>query len=115
MGGGQSVAGRQAGSNAGHGLWVRYGGEPVSEEQIRFAAEHYAVAMVQPREVAAASLLKELNPAMKVLAYQCLSSTRAYETPEKEAITSGVSFAEAQREGGVWRPLVCPTSEWGTD
>lgn len=105
MGGGQPVAGRQAGSNAGHGLWVRYGGEPVSEEQIRFAAEHYAVAIVQPREVAAASLLKELNPAVKVLAYQCLSSTRAYEDPHVEAITSGVSFAEAQWEeerGARW-------------
>lgn len=86
-----------------YGLWVRYGGEPVTDEQITFAAQHYAVAILQPREVRAARRLKELNPAMTVLCYKCLCSTRNYE--EQEPFTSGVSFAQAEaaeKAGQKW-------------
>ena len=58
------------GNSASRGLWVRYGGEPVTEEHIKFAAEHYSVALLQPRQTYAAARLKELNPAMTVLCYK---------------------------------------------
>lgn len=77
-----------------YGLWVRYGGEDVSDEQIAFAAEHYSVAILQPREVEVATKLKRLNPSMTVLCYKCLSSTRSYET--EASLTSGVTYAEAE-------------------
>lgn len=83
------------GNSASRGLWVRYGGEPVPEEHIKFAAEHYSVALLQPRQTYAAARLKELNPAMTVLCYKCLSSTRSYET--EGPYTSGVSYAEAEQ------------------
>lgn len=80
---------------ASRGLWVRYGGEPITESQIEFAAEHYSVALLQPQQIYAAARLKELNPAMTVLCYKCLSSTRSYET--QGPFTSGVSYAEAEQ------------------
>ena len=83
------------GKPANRGLWVRYGGEPITEDQIEFAAERYSVALLQPRQVYAAARLKELNPAMTVLCYKCLSSTRSYET--EGPFTSGVSYAEAEQ------------------
>lgn len=86
-----------------NGLWVRYGGEEITDAQVKFAAEHYSVAILQPREVDAARRLKELNPTITVLCYKCLSSTREYE--KQAPFTSGVSFAEAQdqeRAGQSW-------------
>ncbi|WP_237224979.1 putative glycoside hydrolase [Rothia nasisuis] len=77
------------------GLWVRYGGEPITEAQIEFAARHYTVALLQPQHAWAATRLKALNPAITVLCYKCLSSTRSYETVGP--FTSGVSYAEAQQ------------------
>lgn len=94
----------------GRGLWVRYGGEPISRQQIEFAAQHYAVALVQPREREAARQLKKLNPDIIVLAYKCLSSTRVY---EKEApYTSGVSPKEAEENQWFARRLNGDRIEW---
>lgn len=100
------------GKPANRGLWVRYGGEPITEDQIEFAAERYSVALLQPRQVYAAARLKELNPAMTVLCYKCLSSTRSYET--EGPFTSGVSYAEAEQAGEQWfaRRLDGQLIEW---
>ena len=98
------------------GLWVRYGGQDITDEQIKFAAEHYSVALLQPDDEAAAARLKELRPSMVVLCYKCLSSTRNYESPGKY-ITSGVSYREAEeaeKAGGKWfaRRLNGEKIEW---
>lgn len=88
---------------ASFGLWVRYGGEEISEEQVIFAAQHYSVAILQPREVESARRLKELNPSMTVLCYKCLSSSRSYESGQ--ILTSGIGFAEAEKAeqaGQTW-------------
>lgn len=102
-------------TKVGRGLWVRYGGEPITRAQIEFAAQHYAVALVQPREREAARQLKELNPDIVVLAYKCLSSARKYE--ESSPYTSGVSYAEAEKaeaQGYRWfaRRLNGEKIEW---
>ena len=102
-------------SVATKGLWVRYGGQPITSKQIEFAARHYTVALLQPEYTDVVARLKEINPAMTVLCYKCLSSTRNYET--ESPFTSGVSFAEAEKaeaEGQQWfaRRLSGERIEW---
>lgn len=79
-----------------YGAWIRYGG-PVTPDQVAFAAEHYASAILQPWEVEVATQLKAARPDMPVLAYKCLSSTRSYETGP--LFTSGLSWREADSLG----------------
>ena len=84
----------RAGTPGKFGAWIRYGGDPISEEQLAFAAQNYAVAILQPWELDAARYLKEQSPNMVVLAYKCLSSSRAYEPGP--IYSSGVSYKYAQ-------------------
>ena len=80
---------------SGVGAWIRYG-DPITSEQIDFAAEHYRAAILQPWELAAAAELKKRRPDMTVLCYKCLSSTRSYEPGP--LYSSGVSYAEADEQ-----------------
>ncbi|MHA7179937.1 putative glycoside hydrolase [Arthrobacter sp. MDB2-24] len=82
----------------GVGAWIRYG-DPLLPGQLEFAAEHYRVAILQPWETAAAEELKRRRPDMTVLCYKCLSSTRSYEPGP--VYTSGVSYAEAEKQAGA--------------
>jgi hypothetical protein len=84
---------------SGVGAWIRYG-DPITEEQIRFAAEHYRAAILQPWELDAAAELKRQRPDMTVLCYKCFSSTRDYEPGP--VYSSGVSYREAEAAGGQW-------------
>ncbi|MFT8394728.1 putative glycoside hydrolase [Propionibacterium sp.] len=77
--------------------WVRYGDEQIRESEIRFAAEHCRVAILQPWETVAAAQLKAMEPAVTVLAYKCLSSTRSFEPGPVRS--SGVGFGEAEKIG----------------
>jgi hypothetical protein len=79
-----------------YGAWIRYG-EPITVEQLEFAAGRYRVAILQPWETAAAVRLKAADPAMTVLTYKCLSSARGYE--RGPIFTSGVSMEEAEEAG----------------
>ena len=83
---------------SGVGAWIRYG-DPITEEQIRFAAEHYRAAILQPWELDAAAELKRQRPDMTVLCYKCFSSTRDYEPGP--VYSSGVSYREAEAAGGA--------------
>ena len=49
----------RAGTPGKFGAWIRYGGDPISEDQLAFAAQNYAVAILQPWELDAARYLKE--------------------------------------------------------
>lgn len=82
-----------------HGAWVRYG-EPLTDAELDFAAGHYAVAILQPWEQAAARRLKTAQPALVVLCYKCLSSARSYE--HGPIYTSGVGYDEAEESGEHW-------------
>ena len=86
---------------SGVGAWIRYG-DPMTAEQIDFAAQHYRAAILQPWELDAARELKSRRPDMTLLCYKCLSSTRDYEPGP--IYSSGVSFAEAERGLRVVRP-----------
>ena len=90
--------GRQARTFA---AWLRYGKQAVEPDEIEIAAERYRVAVLQPWELSALNALKDRRPDMVVLCYKCFSSTRSYES-EGPFLTSGVSFAEAERAGESW-------------
>src|SRR4051794_32748992 len=81
------------------GAWIRYQ-DPLSDEQLDFAVEHYEAAILQPWETEAAGRLKEQRPDMTVLAYKCLSSVRDFE--QGPVFTSGVSLEEAEEGGEEW-------------
>jgi hypothetical protein len=85
--------------SAGRGAWIRYG-DPVTEDQIAFAAGHYRVAILQPWETDTLAQLKAAAPDMTVLQYKCLSSTRSYE--QGPVFSSGVDFEEAEEAGEHW-------------
>ncbi len=92
--------------------WIRYG-DVITDEQVQFAAEHYSVAVLQPWETQVLARLKSARPDMQVLCYKCLSSTRSYEPGP--VYSSGVSYAEAEAEGGRWfarRSGRGPRIEW---
>ncbi|WP_159717086.1 putative glycoside hydrolase [Actinomyces marmotae] len=93
----------------GVGAWIRYGG-PLQAQDVEEAARHYRAAILQPWETAAAARLKELAPHMTVLAYQCLSSTRDFEPPER--LASGIAHAEAARHGWHARRRDGSLIEW---
>lgn len=95
----------------GVGAWVRYG-EPITPEQLDFAARHYRTAILQPWELDAAAELKRRRPDMVVLAYKCLSSARDYEPGP--IFSSGVSYAEATAHGWLARRLDGSPIEWNT-
>ena len=81
------------------GAWIRYG-EHLNPEQVAFAADHYAVAILQPWESSAAREMKAAQPDMTLLCYKCLSSARSYEPGP--VFTSGVCHDEAEESGEHW-------------
>jgi hypothetical protein len=81
------------------GAWLRYG-DPIGEDEIRFALDHYRVAVLQPWETETLGRLKSERPDMTVLCYKCLSSVRGYETGP--IISSGVAYGEAEENGEHW-------------
>ena len=94
--------------------WVRYGGRSVDSDEIAIAAARYRVALLQPWELDARAQLKERRPDMVVLCYKCLSSARSSEVG-RDIVSSGVSFAEAERHGEDWfahRPDGRTRVEW---
>lgn len=74
--------------------WLRHGA-PVTEAEIDEAAGLFRSVILQPWEEEAAARLKAADPHTTVLAYQCLSSVRVYETGPR--YTSGISPAQALR------------------
>ena len=55
----------RAGTPGKFGAWIRYGGDPISEEQLAFAAQNYAVAILQPWEQEPRIKLVKLGPGSK--------------------------------------------------
>jgi hypothetical protein len=84
---------------SGVGAWIRYG-DPITADQLDFAADHYRSAILQPWELEAAAELKRRRPEMTVLCYKCLSSTRKYEPGP--LYSSGITYREAEDAGGQW-------------
>ncbi len=88
-------------------LWLHTSASP-TEAELRFAATHYRVAVFNIWDTAALKRLKQLNPTIKVLAYQDLASTRSYAAHNGQddwAIPTGVGYAEASRGHSDWFAL----------
>ncbi|AXE38340.1 putative glycoside hydrolase [Acidipropionibacterium virtanenii] len=76
--------------------WIRYAG-PLERNEVERAAGRFRAVILQPWEEDAARRLKDADPGVTVLAYQCLSSVRIYEPGPR--YTSGVSPQVADRAG----------------
>ena len=81
-------------------LWLEF--HTPTETEVRFAADHYRVAVLNPWETATLHELKTLNPSMIVLAYKDLMSARdyagAYDAStglDASILPAGVGYAEA--------------------
>ncbi|RZT87923.1 putative glycosyl hydrolase-like family 15 (GHL15) protein [Pseudonocardia sediminis] len=85
------------------GLWNAIGAAP-TDAQLVDAAQRYQVVILNAWETAAQKRLKALNPAITVLVYKDLSSTRSYETATLHGglLPTGVDFAATEREHPDW-------------
>lgn len=86
--------------------WYGIGESPTSAD-IRFAARHYDLVVLNATEIGAMRRLRALNPEVKVLVYKDLSSTRNYPGVvygEHDAfyLPTGVGYFAAQREHPEW-------------
>jgi hypothetical protein len=80
-------------------LWMKLDGSPTTTETT-FAAAHYRVVVLNAWETAAMRRIKAANPAVTVLAYKCLSSTRSYSGAvdngaDATYLPTGVGYVEA--------------------
>ncbi|HEU0130576.1 MAG TPA: putative glycoside hydrolase [Mycobacteriales bacterium] len=80
-------------------LWVKLDGTPTSTEAA-YAAAHYRVVILNPWETTTLQRIKAANPAVTVLAYKCLSSTRSYSGAvdggkDAAILPTGVGYVEA--------------------
>ena len=82
------------------GAWVRYGGKPITQQQLDFAVKNYSVAILYPWELDAVRYLKKRAPQMVVLAYKCLSSTRSYEPGPIYSLDVSYPLAQSMANSG---------------
>ena len=88
------------------GWW--YGiGEPPTNRDIAFAAEHYSLVVLNATETSALRRLKQLNPEIKVLVYKDFSSARNYPgavdgNVDAPFLPTGIGYFRAQRENPHW-------------
>ena len=88
------------------GWW--YGiGEPPTNREIAFAAEHYSLVVLNATETAALHRLKQLNPKIKVLVYKDFSSARNYPgavdgDTDAPLLPTGIGYFKAHRESPHW-------------
>ncbi|MEJ2854269.1 MULTISPECIES: putative glycoside hydrolase family 15 protein [unclassified Saccharothrix] len=82
-------------------------GEPPTYADLKFAAQHYDLVVLNATETAAMRRLRKLNPKIKVLVYKDFSSTRNYPGAVdggKDAayLPSGVGYIAAQKNHPEW-------------
>jgi hypothetical protein len=85
-------------------------GEPPSAADLETAAKRYDVVVLNATETAAMRRLHELNPAVKVLVYKDLSSTRNYQgavdgDADATWLPSGIGYFAAQNGHPEWFAL----------
>lgn len=85
------------------GLWNAIGAAP-TDAQLADAASRYQVVVLNAWEVRAQQRLRALNPAITVLVYKDLSSTRSYETATAHGglLPTGVDHDTTGREHPDW-------------
>lgn len=85
-------------------------GESPSALDIKFAASHYSLVVLNAWETSAMRRLHQLNPKIKVLVYKDFSSTRNYTgvvSGDKDVaqLPTGIGYYAAQREHPDWFAL----------
>ncbi|KOX20638.1 hypothetical protein ADK67_28880 [Saccharothrix sp. NRRL B-16348] len=88
------------------GWW--YGiGEPPTNRDITFAAQHYSLVVLNATETSSLRRLKQLNPKIKVLVYKDFSSARNYPGAvdgdvDAPFLPTGIGYFRAHRESPHW-------------
>ncbi|MFD7658025.1 putative glycoside hydrolase [Actinosynnema sp. NPDC059797] len=82
-------------------------GEPPTSVELKFAAQHYDLVVLNATETRALRRLKKLNPAVKVLVYKDFSSVRNYPgavigDSDAPFLPSGIGYFAAQRNNPQW-------------
>ncbi|MFI6099328.1 putative glycoside hydrolase family 15 protein [Lentzea sp. NPDC051213] len=100
------VAGPQPKPLAPCAWWYAIGAKP-SALQLRFAAEHYSLVVLNAWETAALKRLKQLNPKVKVLVYKDFSSTRNYPGTvdngvDAKYLPTGLGYVAAEKAHLDW-------------
>lgn len=72
-------------------MWLAIGADP-TDAQLVDAARRYPVVVLNAWETGAQRRLRELNPAVTVLVYKDLSSTRSYASARNGLLPSGVDY-----------------------
>ncbi|CCH33208.1 hypothetical protein BN6_59520 [Saccharothrix espanaensis DSM 44229] len=95
-------------------------GEPPTYPDLKFAAQHYDLVVLNATETAAMHRLHKLNPKIKVLVYKDFSSTRNYPgavigNQDAPLLPSGVGYVEAQQRNPEWFAVDTADKriEWG--
>ncbi len=73
------------------GMWLAIGAQP-TDEQLVDAAKRYPVVILNPWEIEAQRRLRELNPAVTVLVYKDLASSRSDGPGPGGLLASGVDY-----------------------
>jgi len=86
--------------------WYGIGGKP-SALQLKFAAEHYSLVVLNAWETAALRRLRQLNPRAKVLVYKDLASTRNYPGTvdngvDAKYLPTGLGYVAAEKTNPDW-------------
>ncbi|MET9626284.1 putative glycoside hydrolase family 15 protein [Lentzea sp. NPDC006480] len=89
--------------------WYGIGAKPTSL-QLKFAAEHYSLVVLNAWETGALRRLRQLNPKVKVLVYKDFSSTRNYPGTVDNGVDAtylptGLGFAATEKAHPDWFAL----------
>lgn len=89
--------------------WYGIGAKPTSL-QLKFAAQHYDLVVLNAWETAALKRLRQLNPKVKVLVYKDLASTRNYPGTvdggvDAKYLPTGIGYAAAEKTHPEWFAL----------
>ena len=86
--------------------WYGIGGRPTSL-QLKFAAQHYSLVVLNAWETAALRRLRQLNPKLKILVYKDFSSTRNYpgtvdDGVDAKHLPTGLGYVATEKSHPEW-------------
>jgi hypothetical protein len=89
--------------------WYGIGGKPTAL-QLKFAAQHYSLVVLNAWDTAALRRLRQLNPKVKVLVYKDFASTRNYPGTvdggvDAKYLPTGLGYAAAEKTHPEWFAL----------
>lgn len=91
-------------------MWVDMGGNNPTDDQIAQIAGHYQTVILGSYMTSVAEKLRALDPDVKILAYLDLASVRSFDG--NNAISSGVSYTDAENNGWITKDIHGNPMEW---